>query len=78
MASQSVLDLDHVLIGAVSTTSCVRRMNLLWDTLRDADRQGNLCLNGLEDSSSSKWRWDVDDSGICLGLFHSLRHGSAM
>ena len=46
---------------------------LLRDSLGDADNQWDLGFESLKDGGRSARRWHVDDCGIRLGLFHSLK-----
>eukprot|EP00050_Salpingoeca_kvevrii_P006215 m.288062 g.288062 ORF g.288062 m.288062 type:complete len:325 (+) comp11893_c0_seq1:162-1136(+) len=59
LADEGVLDTDHVLLG---------------NALGDADGKGNFSLDGLHNGGTSKLGRDVDDSGIGVGLLHSLLH----
>ena len=58
---EKVGDADHVVLG---------------NTLRDADNEADLCLDGLFDTGSSEGRGNEDSGGIGAGLLYRIRDGS--
>mmetsp|Transcript_19353 Transcript_19353/g.45283 ORF Transcript_19353/g.45283 Transcript_19353/m.45283 type:complete len:326 (-) Transcript_19353:31-1008(-) len=52
---------------------------LLWDALGDANHQGNLSLEGLQNRGGSSWRRDIDHTGVGLDgglcLLDGVEHG---
>lgn len=41
---------------------------VLWDAFSDADNKIQLSFHSLQNSSSSKWRRNINDGGISFGL----------